>query len=129
MHQVSKPRAANHSMTEECGRPGTCRSKVGCEAMDEPCTKRIVPRGDDPGALALRHRNSLMPPLLVQCSAPCMARKCTFAPALIGVLLCRIREYPEEGQCRRIYPASTRFPSSCCTMRGCAAICRRYAKR
>src|SRR5260221_14292263 len=44
MHQVSKPRALNQSMTDEPGRPGTFRSKVGCEAMDEPCTKSTVPR-------------------------------------------------------------------------------------
>ena len=30
------PCLANQSMTEESGRPGTLRSKVGCEAMDEP---------------------------------------------------------------------------------------------
>src|SRR3972149_4876981 len=29
MHQVSKPRAANQSMADESGRPGTCRSKGG----------------------------------------------------------------------------------------------------
>ena len=46
-HQVSKPRAANQSITEESGRPGTCRSKVGCDAIDEPCTNRMVPAGPD----------------------------------------------------------------------------------
>ena len=45
MHQVSKPRAANQSITEESGRPGTVRSKVGCAAIEEPCTKRMVPFG------------------------------------------------------------------------------------
>jgi hypothetical protein len=72
MHQVSKPRAANHSITEECGRPGTCRSKVGWEAIEEPCTKTIVPRGAPPAAAALRHRNSLTSPLFAQCSTPCI---------------------------------------------------------
>src|SRR5262245_54695201 len=70
MHQVSKPRAANQSITEESGRPGTCRSKVGCEAMEEPCTNRIVPLGAPPGA-ALFQRKSLTSPLRVQCSFPC----------------------------------------------------------
>src|SRR2546428_833735 len=32
-------------MADESGRPGTWRSKVGVEAIDEPWTKRIVPRG------------------------------------------------------------------------------------
>src|SRR5687767_11805468 len=69
MHQVSKPRSANHSIAEECGRPGTCRSKVGCEAIDEPCTNRIVPRGP-PAAEGLCHRKSLISPFLVQYSVP-----------------------------------------------------------
>src|SRR5438128_9585028 len=79
MHQVSKPRPANHSMAEECGRPGTCRSKVGCEAMDEPCTKRIVPRrfpGVPDGAAFFCHRKRRTSPagvaLVVQCSLPFM---------------------------------------------------------
>src|SRR3954468_7683584 len=55
-------------MTDESARPGTWRSKVGCEAIDEPCTKRIVPIGLAAGVL--RHRNSLTWPFLVQCSMP-----------------------------------------------------------
>src|SRR3982750_405750 len=70
MHQLSKPFSANHSMTDECGRPGTCRSNVGCPAIDDPCVKRIVPRGVLLGAL--RQRNSLTSPLRVQCSTPFM---------------------------------------------------------
>src|SRR5687768_7610255 len=72
MHQVSKPRAANQSITDESGRPGTVRSKVGCEAMDEPCTKRIVPFGVCPVGGAFCHRNSFTSPLRVQCSVPLM---------------------------------------------------------
>src|SRR5947207_1950251 len=68
MVQVSKPCSANHSIAEECGRPGTWRSKVGCEAIDEPCTKRIVPRMARAGCL--RQRKSLTSPLRVQCSVP-----------------------------------------------------------
>src|SRR5215475_11331576 len=41
-HQQSKPRRANESMTEELGRPSTCKSKVGCDAIDEPCTKSRI---------------------------------------------------------------------------------------
>src|SRR5439155_10850289 len=36
MHQVSKPRAVNQYMTDELGRQGTFRSKVGWETLDEP---------------------------------------------------------------------------------------------
>src|SRR6266436_6110041 len=68
--QVSKPRAANQSMTEESGRPGTCRSKVGCDAIDEPCTNRMVPAFSG-SADRFSHRNSRTSPLLVQCSSPC----------------------------------------------------------
>src|SRR5882762_1078263 len=71
MVQVSKPCSTNHSIAEECGRPGTCRSKVGCEAIDEPCTKRIVPRFAAPECL--RQRKSLTSPLRVQCSVPFMS--------------------------------------------------------
>src|SRR2546423_6945371 len=37
--QHTKPRWANQSITEESGRPGTARSNVGCDAIEEPCTK------------------------------------------------------------------------------------------
>src|SRR3954463_3018176 len=76
MHQVSKPRAANQPMTEESGRPGTSRSKVGCDAIDEPCTNSTVPFfAPAPPAPAVAtggfcHKNSFTPPLLVQCSLP-----------------------------------------------------------
>src|SRR5258708_10457529 len=68
MVQVSKPCSTNHSIAEECARPVTCRSKVGCEAIDEPCTNRIVPRFALPECL--RQRKSLTSPLRVQCSVP-----------------------------------------------------------
>src|SRR5688572_10501447 len=69
MHQVSKPRAANQSMTEESGLPGTRRSKVGCDAIDEPWTKRIVPLAG-PADAGFCHKNSFTSPLRVQCSLP-----------------------------------------------------------
>src|SRR5262249_10426088 len=72
-HQVSKPRAAKKSITEESARPGTCRSKVGCEAMDEPCTNKILPAGleGSPACLFQRNRRTSLP-LSVQCSSPRM---------------------------------------------------------
>src|SRR6266704_3261762 len=72
-HQVSYPRAAKKSITEESGRPGTCRSNVGCEAMEEPCTKRIRPCGPEGSPAFLFHRNNFTSPsLVVQCSLPLM---------------------------------------------------------
>src|SRR5215831_19153658 len=67
--QVSNPCAANQSITDDPGRPGTCRSKVGCDAMDEPCTNRMVPTFSA-AADRFSHRNSRTGPLLVQCSSP-----------------------------------------------------------
>src|SRR4029077_10447360 len=76
MHHVSNPRAANQSIAEESGRPGTCRSKVGCEAIEEPCTKRMVPFAAPEAGLF--QRKSLTSPaalfLVVQCSLPFMGR-------------------------------------------------------
>src|SRR6202011_2050807 len=72
-HQVSYRRAAKKSMTEESGRPGTCRSKVGCEAMEEPCTNRIRPAVPDGSPACLFHRKSFAPSsLCAQCSVPMM---------------------------------------------------------
>src|SRR6266850_1046398 len=72
-HQQSKPRAANQSIAEESERPGTCKSKVGCEAIDEPCTNRMRPAGPDGSPAYFSHRNRRTSPLLVQCSSPRMA--------------------------------------------------------
>src|SRR5580700_1706689 len=72
-HQQSKPRAANQSITELSGRPGTCRSKVGCDAMDEPCTNRIVPGGPDASVAYFSNRNRRVSPFWVQCSSPRIA--------------------------------------------------------
>ena len=44
---------------------------VGCDAIDEPCTKKIVPLAASPALL--RQRKSLMSPLRVQCSVPFIA--------------------------------------------------------
>src|SRR3979490_791592 len=69
-HQQSKPRAANQSITELSGRPGTCRSKVGCDAMDEPCTNRMGPAGPEGSPAYFSNRNRRPSPLWVQCSSP-----------------------------------------------------------
>src|SRR5438046_9185022 len=86
MHQGSEPRSAKYSMADEFGRPGTCRSNVGCEAIDEPCTNRIVPFFPPPGA-RFSHRNRLASPFLVQCSCPLIATLAwTFMADLLRVV-------------------------------------------
>src|SRR5262249_9080405 len=73
-HQQSKPRRANQSMTEESDRPSTCKSKVGCDAMDEPCTNRMVPAALSGSTADFSNMNSFtLPSLLVQCSWPRIA--------------------------------------------------------
>src|SRR5438132_12696083 len=58
-------------MAEASARPGTCRSNVGCEAMDEPCTNRIRPAGPEASPLCLFQRNKrTSAPFCVQCSSP-----------------------------------------------------------
>src|SRR3954462_8465067 len=84
-HQVSKPRSANQSMTEEYGRPGTCRSNVGCPAMEEPCTNRIVPRGFAP-AVAFCHRKRRTAPSLVFLVVQCY---CPFMPYVSPWIVCK----------------------------------------
>src|SRR4051812_14723110 len=70
-HQQSKPSRAKWSIAEESGRPGTCRSKVGCEAIEEPCTNKIVPRVLAGSPADFSNRNSFtLPFLVVQCSVP-----------------------------------------------------------
>src|SRR5262245_54381512 len=104
MVQVSKPSPAKYSIAEECGRPGTCRSKVGCAAIEEPCTKRIVPRGLPTGACLLK-RKSLMSPFFVQCSVPfigagsfCVGESADFMQESAG--LRRLEEGPDGGRHR-----------------------------
>src|SRR5215470_3729477 len=73
-HQQSKPRRANQSITEESGRPSTCKSNVGCEAMDEPCTNRMVPAALFGSTADFSNMNSFtLPSLPVQCSWPRIA--------------------------------------------------------
>src|SRR6202035_2549465 len=87
-HQVSKPRAAKKSIAEESARPGTCRSKVGCEAMDEPCTNKILPAGPEGSPACLFHRNRrTSPPFSVQCSSPRMTAAGEMGLFIAGLLV------------------------------------------
>src|SRR5690349_21818898 len=79
-HQQSYPCFAKYSIADESGRPGTSRSNVGCEAIEEPCTNRIVPLVSAGSPATLFQRKSLTSPLLVQCSEP-GRRTCTFIRA------------------------------------------------
>ena len=85
-HQQTNPRRANQSMTEESARPGTVRSNVGCEAIDEPWTNSTagLPAGEP---TYFSQRNSRMSPsgvaLAVQCSMPSTGAS---APALSALL-------------------------------------------
>src|ERR1700704_4852098 len=67
--QQTNPRRANQSMTEESGLPGTYKSNVGCDAIDEPCTNRSagLPSGE-PTNFSHKKRRTLS--LCVQCSTP-----------------------------------------------------------
>src|SRR6266702_2059830 len=71
--QQAKPRRANQSITDESGRPGTVRSNVGCEAIDEPWTNRIagLPSGESTYFSQRKSRTSPSGVRFdVQCSTP-----------------------------------------------------------
>src|SRR6185437_10256001 len=85
-------------MAEESGRPVTCRSKVGCEAIDEPCTNRIVPMLFAGSPAHFSNMNSFTPPsLVVQCSSPLIgglvisfiAHLCDFRMPTLSILFLR----------------------------------------
>src|SRR5438552_8090141 len=80
--QQTNPRCANQSITEESGRPGTVRSKVGCEAIDEPCTNSTagLPSGEPTNFSQRKRRTS---PFWVQCSTPVTGRSVTALGAFI----------------------------------------------
>src|SRR5215472_5512293 len=93
-HQQSKPRRANQSIAEELGRPSTCKSKVGCDAIDEPCTKRMVPAALFGSPAHFSNMNSFTSPSLrVQCSSPriAAARVTSFIVHLLGIAAIAIR--------------------------------------
>src|SRR6185437_3007000 len=68
-HQQANPRRANQSITDESGRPGTLRSNVGCDAIDEPCTNSTTgfPEGESTN---FSHRKRRTPSFNVQCATP-----------------------------------------------------------
>src|SRR5258706_3761081 len=86
-HQQTKPRRANQSITDESGRPGTVRSNVGCEAIDEPCTKSTagLPSGEPTN---FSHRKRRTSPsevgFVVQWSTP-ITGSCAMVSWLMGV--------------------------------------------
>src|SRR5436853_6978231 len=67
--QHAWPRCENQSIADESARPGTVRSNVGCDAIEEPCTNSTA--GFPSGVPAyFSHRNRRTAPLFVQCSLP-----------------------------------------------------------
>src|SRR6516225_11573498 len=74
-HQQSKFFRAKKYIAEESARPGTCRSKVGCAAIDEPWTNRMVPAvlAGSPAHFSNRNSFAAPPSLVVQCSSALMA--------------------------------------------------------
>src|SRR5678815_5243492 len=104
MHQVSKPCATNQTIADESARVGTCRSNVGCDAIDEPWTNRIVPFASRGSTALFRHRNSRTSPLRVQCSVPCTLT--SFILTSITKLSCRRLQSACPGG--RFFPGITR---------------------
>src|SRR5487761_2205315 len=94
-HQQVQPRRANQSITDESGRPGTCRSNVGCDAIDEPCTNNTtgLPSGEPTN---FSHRNRRTSPLFVQCSTPWTGASVTGALAT-GFIVARASVDPRAG--------------------------------
>lgn len=66
------------------GRPGTWRSNVGCEPMEEPWTNRMVPAGPAGAPAYFSQRKSFTGPFCVQCSWPVTAAA-GVAGAVMGV--------------------------------------------
>src|SRR5438128_9210348 len=76
--QQVKPRCANQSITDESARPGTLKSKVGCDAIDEPWTNNAAGLPSDvPTYFSQRKRRTS--PLCVQCSLPVTASLIVFS--------------------------------------------------
>ena len=61
-------------IADESSRPSTCKSKVGCAAIEEPCTKRIVPAVPFAVPAHFSNMNSFtLSSFVVQCSSPRIA--------------------------------------------------------
>jgi hypothetical protein len=77
-HQQTKPRCANQSITDESGRPGTERSNVGCDAIEEPWTNSTagLAEGEPTNFSHMKSRTSPSAVgLVVQCSTPVTGAK------------------------------------------------------
>src|SRR6476646_1057610 len=86
-HQQAKPRRANQSITEESRRPGTVKSKVGWDAIEEPWTKRIAdfPSADPTNFSHMNRRTSPSGVLfVVQCSTPVTGASVIASRSVIG---------------------------------------------
>src|SRR5215472_17003618 len=88
-HQQSKFFRAKKSIAEESDRPGTCRSKVGCAAMDEPWTNKMVPAvfAGSPAHFSNTNSFAAPPSLVVQCSSALMPAAADVAVSFIVHLI------------------------------------------
>src|ERR1043165_1997945 len=90
-HQQTNPRRANQSIADESGRPGTVRSNVGCEAIEEPCTKSSagLPSGAPTNFSQRKRRTS---PSAVRFVAQ-WATPVTVSPAVVGAPLVAVASF------------------------------------
>src|SRR5215467_1939106 len=119
-------------MTEESGRPSTRRSKVGCDAIDEPCTKRMVPTVVFGSPAHFSNMNSFtLPSLLVQCSSPRMAaaRDTSFIVHLFEVVALAIPAERELCRERDVWRLSRQRSMRSGRMRRAAGIADRVEGR
>ena len=121
-------------MTEESGRPSTCKSKAGCDAIDEPCTKRTVPAALFGSSPHFSNMNSFtVPSLLVQCSSSriAAARLASFIVHLLVIVAIAIPAEQESQRLRDVWRLSrnlTCVPAECDAMaRQCSAPKSRHA--
>src|SRR5436305_3349910 len=88
--QQVKPRCANQSITDESARPGTLKSKVGCDAIDEPWTNNAAGLPSDVSTY-FSQRKRRTSPFCVQCSLPvtvtllCMAFSTIVFKQIVGL--------------------------------------------
>ena len=120
MHQVSKPRAANHSITEECGRPGhlqvegRLRSHRGAVHEEDRAPRRR------PGG-ALRQRKSRTVPASASSNARCRASFAFLSKSVVSHYKNPLVPEEEHGSMGIDIGTWIRFRSCCCTTRRCAA--------
>src|SRR2546423_14621981 len=97
-HQQTKPRRANQSIADESGRPGTARSNVGCEAIDEPWTKRMAGFASGASTYFSQRKSRTSP------SDVCFCAQCSVPVTVALVIVMRskeaIAERREQGRMR-----------------------------